>query len=284
MAGMPASLRDTVPLERLSAFRPRPHARHVVFDFDGTLSLLRGQWAEVMLGIFREQVPRLPGEDPGDLDRLLLHDIWSLNGRPSIQQMARLAERVAGRGGRADTAARYEAEYQRRLALRTSERVAAIHAPGGSADRFLVPGARAVLAALARRGLMLHLVSGTLERDVREEAQLLGISGYFDHRIHGPSGGDDGFSKGACIDRILRVFGCTGEHVIAFGDGVTEITETVRVGGLAIAVASDERGSGALDAAKRSLLIERGAHAVIPHYGDGEQLVATVLGREQVPA
>ncbi len=46
------------------------------------------------------------------------------------------------------------------------------------------------------------------------------------------------------IDRILRENAIPGERLLAFGDGYVEIENTKGVGGLAVAVASDEAHNG----------------------------------------
>ena len=51
--------------------RPRPEISHVLFDFDGTLSLIRQGWPDVMVPMFVEALPRLPGETDDDLRRLV---------------------------------------------------------------------------------------------------------------------------------------------------------------------------------------------------------------------
>ena len=40
------------------SFAPRPGISHVLFDFDGTLSLIRQGWPEVMVPMFVEMLPR----------------------------------------------------------------------------------------------------------------------------------------------------------------------------------------------------------------------------------
>ena len=40
-------------------FSPRPGISHVLFDFDGTLSLIRQGWPEVMVPMFTEVLPAL---------------------------------------------------------------------------------------------------------------------------------------------------------------------------------------------------------------------------------
>src|SRR5438034_8185801 len=86
-------------VELRPTFSPRPQLSHVVFDFDGTLSWLRHGWPEIMAELFREHVKPLPAESENELHELLLEEILSLNGRPSIYQMERCAELARERGG-----------------------------------------------------------------------------------------------------------------------------------------------------------------------------------------
>ena len=62
--------------------------------------------------------------------------------------------------------------------------------------------------------------------------------------------------------------------LLGFGDGYVEIQNVKSVGGLAVAVASDEAGrSGKPDPWKRDRLIGAGADVVIPDYRDWATLV-----------
>lgn len=72
-----------------SSFSPRPRITHVVFDFDGTLSWLRHGWPELLVQILREHLPAQTGQSQEAFHDLLLNDILSLNGKPSIHQMIR---------------------------------------------------------------------------------------------------------------------------------------------------------------------------------------------------
>ena len=71
----------------------------MLFDFDGTLSLIRQGWPEVMVPMFVEMLPRQAGESDADLRRLAYDDIMRLNGKQTIFQMIQLAERIRERGG-----------------------------------------------------------------------------------------------------------------------------------------------------------------------------------------
>ena len=88
------------------------------------------------------------------------------------------------------------------------------------------------------------------------------------------------FSKKMIIDRILAEDRIPGEKLLSFGDGYVEIQNTCEVGGLAVAVASDEanNGSGRVDPWKRERLLGVGAHVVIPDYRDAVPLLRTVFG------
>ena len=69
------------------------------------------------------------------------------------------------------------------------------------------------------------------------------------------------------IQRILQENAVDGASLIAFGDGYVEIADCRAVGGVAVAVASDETArSGKCDAWKRERLIGAGADVVIPDY------------------
>src|SRR5271166_1990954 len=104
-------------------FAPRPSISHVLFDFDGTLSLIRQGWPEVMVPMFTEVLPPLDGETQADRARLAFEDIMRLNGKQTIYQMIQLAERVRERGGEAREPLLYKHEYLRRLDLRIKDRV-----------------------------------------------------------------------------------------------------------------------------------------------------------------
>src|SRR5919204_6811789 len=88
-------------IEFTPGFAPRPGISHVLFDFDGTLSLIREGWAEVMIAMFLEMLPRLPGEAEADARQMLHDDIMRQNGKQTIYQMIQFTERIQERGGRA---------------------------------------------------------------------------------------------------------------------------------------------------------------------------------------
>ena len=255
---------------------------HVLFDFDGTLSLIRHGWPDVMVPLFVEHLPKHPGESTKQVRRLAWEDIMRLNGKQTIYQMIQLADRIRQRGGTPQEPLWYKHEYLRRLDTLIAARKSAIRSGQRSPDELLVFHARRALDALCERGLTLHLASGTDEQYVIEEAELLGIADYFQGRIYGARDDYQSFSKQIVIQRILREASVAGDALLAFGDGYVEIENTKQAGGLAVAVASDEanHGSGQIDAWKRERLLGVGADAVIPDYRDIDHLLAVLLREE----
>ena len=262
-------------------FAPRPGISHVLFDFDGTISLIRQGWPEVMVPMFTEVLPALPGETEADRARLAFEDIMRLNGKQTIYQMMQLAERIRERGGEAREPLWYKHEYLRRLERRIKDRVNGLRQATIQADELLVHGARRLLENLKNRGLPIYLASGTDEIFVKQEAELLGLTPYFGHRIYGAQDDYKTFSKKMVIERIIRENGIRGEQLLSFGDGYVEIQNTKEVGGLAAAVASDEanNGSGRMDEWKRERLSGVGADVVIPDFRDAAPLLELILGQ-----
>jgi phosphoglycolate phosphatase-like HAD superfamily hydrolase len=260
--------------------RPRPEIRHVLFDFDGTLSLIRQGWPEVMVPMFVEVLPRLPGESDEAARQMVLDDIMHLNGKQTIYQMMQLASRIRERGGEPQDPLWYKHEYLRRLEAHIAARTGGLEAGAMAPDDLLVHGARPFLEHLQARGLQLHLASGTDEFAVKREAKLLDITRYFGPRIHGAQDDYKRFSKKIVIDRLLEEERVDGHVLLSFGDGYVEIENTKQVGGLAVAVASDEanNGSGRVDVWKRRRLLGVGADAVIPDFRDAIPLVDFILG------
>ena len=266
------------PIEFARSFQPRP-IRHVLMDWDGTTSLSRGGWADIMAVLYAEHLPPIAGEDEAARRELARTELMTLNGKPSIHQMAHLAELVRQRGGAPESAEKYHDEFQRRLGEAVSARLERVRREPPGTDSLLVRGVRGLFEALRSRGITLTLATGSVLHEVRHETELLGVAQYFDG-THGPASLDDRtFSKRAVIASLLRDRGVDGAALLAFGDGQVEIAETKAVGGIAIAVASDENnpGSGLVDPEKRRTLLAAGADGVIADFHRAEQIVEALI-------
>jgi phosphoglycolate phosphatase len=269
-------------IEFADTYEKRPKITHVLFDFDGTLSLIRQGWPDIMVPMFVEYLPERPGETPEETERLMFEDIMSLTGKQTIFQMMQFAERVKERDGEPREPLWYKQEYLRRLEERIAGRKEALRDGSKTADAFLVHNSMALLDDLQARGLTLILASGTDEPFVKEEAALLGLTPYFQDRIYGAQDDHRAFSKKMVIERLIRENSIPGSQLLAFGDGYVEIENTKEVGGLAVAVATDEanNGSGEFDEWKRNRLMGVGADVVIPDFRDATSLLKTILDNQ----
>jgi phosphoglycolate phosphatase-like HAD superfamily hydrolase len=268
-------------VEWLTNAEPRTDVQHAVFDFDGTISLIREGWPEVMVPMMLEYLPSVDGETDEARRTLVYDDIMRLNGKQTIYQMMQFADRVRERGGLPEDPLWYKKEYLRRLDIRIQSRQEDLKSGAAESERYLVFGVVALLEFLVERGIQLYLASGTDEIYVRKEAELLGVTKFFGSHIYGAQDDYKKFSKKMVIERILRENSISGAQLIAFGDGYVEIENTKEVGGYAVAVASDEanNGSGNVDLWKRNRLASVGADVVIPDYRDYLPLMNRILGR-----
>jgi len=264
----------TIELARRLKFRRSP--QHVVFDFDGTLSLIREGWPEVMVPMMVEYLQETgTAETPDELYELANTFVMELNGKQTIYQMIRLAEEIKNRGGRPLEPVEYKDTYHRRLMKRIVGRREALRSGETLPADLLVPHSLELLEALTERGATLYLASGTDECFVREEVQLLGLDRYFGSHVYGAVDDFRTFSKAMVIQRILAENRVDGERLLGFGDGYVEILNIKEAGGTAVAVASDEADrSGKPDPWKRKRLLGVGADLVIPDYQDTPALLA----------
>jgi phosphoglycolate phosphatase-like HAD superfamily hydrolase len=270
-------------VEIVTELAPRCKPRHALFDFDGTLSLIREGWPEVMVPMMVEVLQATgTGESPEELSRLVYGFVMELTGKQTVYQMIRLAEEVRRRGGVPKEPLAYKQMYHDRLMGRIAGRHDALRSGRARPDDMLVPGSLEILAALQRRGVTLYLASGTDQRYVLQEAQLLGLTPYFGHRIYGAVDDYKRFSKAMVIARILSEHEVPGEALLGFGDGYVEIRNIKQAGGVAVAVASDEAGrSGRPDQWKRERLIGVGADLVVPDFRDHGPLVSYLCGEAE---
>jgi len=215
-----------------------------------------------------------------DLEALVESIVVGLNGWPTVVQMRRLADEIAGRGGRPADPAEYARRYQDRLSALVRRRYDDITAGRASPTDWAVPGTHALLERLQARGMILVLASGTEVEHVRREADLLGLTAYFDGRLFAPAGDDAPFSKRSVIEHILRAYDLRGEELLGFGEGVVETEEVRRAAGVAVAVASQEPPARGVNARKRARLVRAGADAVIPDYTGHERVLRWLLAEE----
>ncbi len=282
MAGQGGGMYLDEEIEILRPDLPRGRFRSAMFDFDGTLSLIREGWPQVMIpmmvGVLRETHTK---ETDAELTAAVEEFVMRLNGRQTIYQMIQLAEEVRRRGGQPQEPLVYKHRYHDLLMARIESRLEALRTRRATPEEWTVPGSHALLEALRQRGLTLYLASGTDLKYVRQEIELLGLAPYFGEHVYGALDDYKSFSKQLIIERILRENDLHGEELLGFGDGFVEIEEIKRVGGVAVAVASDEVNRRGVNAWKRHRLVRAGADLVIPEYRRQERLLNYLFNEDQ---
>lgn len=245
--------------------RPSAAPRLAAIDFDGTMSLIRIGWQQVMHGVMHAALlPHYP--DSARLDNEVYTYIARSTGQPSIIQMAWVDEQVILHGGPARGAQAYLDLFSHAMRDRIDHKVASIH-DDASADALMVPGARAFLQLLADHHVHLALVSGTEHIHLLRESAALRIDYFFDAGIHGPGPHHPGFTKGDAMAALIDTYQIAPGRFLSVGDGPVEIMAGKSLAGYSLAVASHE-ASGGLDDDKRRHLIAAGADAVVANLVD----------------
>ncbi len=254
-------------------------ARAALFDFDGTLSLIRSGWVDVMVPMMVEVLAELhTGEPEDELTRIVTAFVYRLTGKQTIYQMLELAEQVRQRGGVPRDALEYKNMYLDRLWERIRERVRALEEGRAHPKAYMVPGSIALLEALKARGIAIFIASGTDERFAAREAALLGLTPYVEGKVYGAIDDYKNFSKRMVIGRIMAEHALRPSELLGFGDGFVEIENVKEVGGAAIGVATDEPECRRIDAWKRTRLLMAGADAIIPNYAEHAHLLDWIFG------
>lgn len=249
--------------------------RVAMFDYDGTISLVREGWQTVMLDYFCEELSKVidPNiESPETLQQHVRAFIDKLTGKPTIYQCLQLAEELKQRGGAPLAPEVYQDEYLRRLYERIDGRVEQLANGLAQPDDFIVPGARMFLQRLHDAGVIICLASGTDEVSIRKEIELLQLTHFFNGGIFGAKD-DQAFSKAQVIEHLFQTYNISGSELLGFGDGRVE-TENVRsVGGYPVGLATIEDAPGTgVNESKRRQLIQAGAKLIIPDFSNTDCL------------
>ena len=124
-------------------------ARVALFDFDGTLSLLRAGWANVMVPMMVEELERLKtGESEAELESVVREFVDRLTGKQTIYQMIELARQVELRGGSPRDPLEYKRQYLDLLGARIEHRLEGVRTGQAPAEQYLVPGSIRLLEDL----------------------------------------------------------------------------------------------------------------------------------------
>jgi len=247
-------------------------AKVVLFDFDGTISLVRSGWMNVMIPMMIELlVEAAPSEPEAQIREVVEEFVWRLTGKQTIYQTIELAEQIRKRGKEPKDPLEYKRMYLDRLWVEVRGRVKDLK-EGADPDQYMVPGSRALLEGLKERGFRMYLASGTDEYYMKEEARLLDVTKYFDGGVFGALDDYKSFSKAILIQRIISNAECRGDEFLGFGDGYVEIENVKQVGGVAVGAATDEPHCLKIDEWKRNRLAGVGADIIVPNYLETDRL------------
>jgi len=259
----------------------RGRIRFALFDFDGTLSLIREGWQDIMISMMVDILEEIPNhEDRSILKEVVTEFVTQLTGKQTIYQMMRLCDEISLRGGKPEEPWAYKAIYNDKLNEHIKHRISGLRNGQINPNEMTVPGAVEWLDFLKERGVHCFLASGTDEKYVQAEAKLLHLNRYFDE-IYGAIDDLKKYSKKMVINRIISENYLAGPEFIAFGDGFVEIEESKSVGGIAVGVASNERTRQGVDEWKRSRLIAAGADLIIENFTCAPSLEAFLFDADQ---
>src|SRR5258706_1431176 len=228
-------------IEHLRPGASAANARVALFDFDGTISVIRSGWMEIMIPMMVEILMDLKtGEREEALRAIVDEFVGRLTGKQTMYQMIALAEEIEKRGGTPLDPLEYKKRSLEMLSEKIRDTITELREQRCPPEKYLVPGARALLEALRERGLKMYLASGTDQIYMREEARLLDVVRYFDGGVYGALDDYKSFSKKILIQRLIASSEYKGEQFLGFGAAYVGIENVRGVGGVTVGVATAE--------------------------------------------
>ena len=257
--------------------------KHIIFDFDGTISLLREGWQYVMREVMVESIcgERAPTEE---IINEVEDYISASTGIQTIFQMEHLVELVKKynlvKEEKILSPYEYKKIYTERLHKHISDRIRSIEEGEVPREKFILPGVEEFLFTLSQRKCVkLYLISGTDEEDTKREALLLGVDKYFSPHIYGAIDENRIDIKEFIISKIVADnFLADGKgELLIIGDGPVEISIGKKYNALTIGVCSDEvRGYG-WNEKKRERLLSAGVDVLIPNFVNKDELLKLIF-------
>lgn len=259
----------------------RGKIKHALFDFDGTVSLLREGWQGIMAPVMIEMICGRTIPTPQIIDEVN-RVIDETTGIQTIFQMQKLVEMVRAHGLVPEEEILdpygYKDIYNDRLMVPVNERIAKLESGRLTVEQATVRGSLDFLKMLHDLGVTLYVFSGTDQDDVRNEASKVGAAKYFDE-IWGAVRSIEAYSKEKVLRELIAKHNLHGAEVMVVGDGPVEIRNGKEHGCITIGVCSDEvKGQGWCNE-KRARLAKAGADMLIPDFTLAEALVDYLFNR-----
>lgn len=252
----------------------RGRFKYALFDFDGTVSLLREGWQGIMAPVC---VDAIRGDTPvtAEIEAAVVEMIEETTGIQTIIQMERLVEMVREFGlvpeEKILDAHGYKAVYNERLLVPVRERIARIQSGADPIERWVVKGSLEFLKLLKARGLEMYIFSGTDRDDVVNEATIVGAAPYF-NEIWGALRTVEEYSKEQVLRDLIAQHDLHGAEVLVCGDGPVEIRNGKQFGCVTVGICSDEKTGVGWDETKVPRLTKAGADLLISDFGEAAKL------------
>jgi phosphoglycolate phosphatase-like HAD superfamily hydrolase len=252
--------------------------RHVLFDFDGTVSVLRQGWEPVMQAVMLDAI--CAGNLPTPQLVTDVRDYIDVStGKLTILQMQWLAEKVKNVGMQTHplSAAEYKKRYLHELMFSVSKRLEALVTETAAPQDYLVQGSKEFIRGLAEKGATLYIASGSDHADVVCETSALGIADFFRGGIYGALDESESNNKERIIDRILDDHHLSGNELLVVGDGPVEIIEGRQRGAISMGVASDEVVRSGWNEHKVERLIRAKADFLVADFEHASELIGFLI-------
>mgnify|MGYP005665863119 CR=1 FL=1 len=248
--------------------------KYALIDFDGTISVIRQGWEDVMIPLMIEMICDGNPSTP-EIEKEVRDYVDYSTGILTIKQMEWLAEAVRRYGIAKKPKSPYEYKqiYNQRLLVRVEERLKKLRNGELTPDELMIMGSKDFLEELYRRNVEMYLASGTDHEYVLREASALKITQYFRGGIFGALDHTEAHTKERIIQRILDENNLSGDELLVVGDGPVEIRNAKARDAIALGVASDEVRRFGLNPRKRERLINAGADLIIPDFTRCEEII-----------
>ena len=268
--------------------------KHALFDFDGTVSMLRDGWQDVMVPLMVEHLLETPVEKENlanfiangvseteafhkvkkSIENVVIEYVELLTGKETIYQMDQFVSELKKRNGKNIlTPLAYKREYYRRLDPIVDARKAKLDSGELTPEAVRVPLSARFLESLIERDVKLYLASGTDEDYVKKEVAVVGMSSLFTGGIWGAKDDIKSFNKAMAIKMIIEKNKLRPSEILVTGDGIVELENAREFGGIALGVYTTETNQYEMNKRKRERLINAGAHLLMPDFTYYRELI-----------
>lgn len=274
--------------------------KHALFDFDGTVSMLRDGWQDVMVPLMVEHLLETPVEKENlakykaeglsqadafqkvkkSIEDIVIEYVERLTGKETIYQMMQFVEELKKRNAENIlTPLEYKREYYRRLDPIVDARKAKLDRGELTPEQLRVPLSAKFLEGLIERNVKLYLASGTDEDYVKKEVAFVGMSELFTGGIWGARDDVKSFNKAMAIKMIIEKNNLHPSEILVTGDGIVELENAREFGGIALGVYTAETNQYDMNKRKRERLINAGAHLLMPDFTYYRELIEYLYSR-----